>query len=476
MKIVKEVKGCFRSKNYEIYIDKKLIHTVSITIISKKYKEFQYVFLLDSDGKVIDDVFEFLNDYCKNEQVTAREQTASALKVLYSFCEVILKKIKEFNLTDVNNLSKFILGQSIEGNVESHILTTSRDISTHDQYFDNIRKFLNYINIDNEVFFGKIKVTATDNSEKSKDVEKYLTNLGKSKAGYMQVPSYISLNEYHKIIKQIEKGNNRYKLRNILIVNLMYILGLRLGEVLGITLEDIKAHPNNSEAGIICLRNRVSDRKDQHAKTCMKVFSRDDYGTKRYKSEKKGGYQSITIPTLLMKQIKEYINESRELIDDVIDKLPKERIDTLINNIKADCVEENTRENYYLFLGKNFTPLTQGGWSKALKQIFLGVGITTDKGVREENLSHRFRHGFAMFLLEVIEKDIFYIKRKMRHKSIQSTLIYLKPTQESILQDTEMIINSVCKKYDISREEKLNPGELLDESENIIKSIEIHKS
>ena len=127
------------------------------------------------------------------------------------------------------------------------------------------------------------------------------------------------------------------------------------------------------------------------------------------------------------------MDESRSIFN-VTDKV----IDNIINFAKADSVEGNNN-NQYIFLNKNGYPLSSSGWNKQLKEIFIANNLSIDKEVKKNNLSHRFRHGYAMYLIDEEKRSIEYVKDKMRHSSINSTLVYYNPREEEKLKNTRSI-------------------------------------
>ena len=60
------------------------------------------------------------------------------------------------------------------------------------------------------------------------------------------------------------------------------------------------------------------------------------------------------------------------------------------------------------------------------------AGIPVDEGVKQSNLNHRLRHGYAMFLTRDLGLDEFSVRTLMRHKSFASTEVYLKATADDI--------------------------------------------
>jgi site-specific recombinase XerD len=457
VKVVKEITRTL-GYGYEVFLDERKFKDVFIYRINKKYDGFQYMFLIDSSGAVIEDVFRYMNIDCRNENSNTREQALTALKLLYSFLEIKEKTLEMLDGIDIKNLSDFILGINVEGMMECWHLSTSRSITTHNMYFDVFRKYARAFGIQNKYLFEKITVSVENGGfgmlahTRSIKVEKYKTNRSRHAVFDSYVPKYISLMEYKKIIKYIEESDSQYKCRNKLLINLMYTRGLRLGEGLGVSIEDIKVHPDDPSAGILKIRNRVSDMKYQHAKGCIKVISKNMYKTKVY-NERNIGYQEVIIPPELMQQISEYKDESRDFLS-----LSDKKIMNIYNKSLADSVEDENQENYYLFLNKNGSTLSASGWNKTLKEIFEKVGIKLDKGFKRDNLSHRFRHGFAMYLIENEKMEITFVQKIMRHKSIQSTTRYYNPKPETILKETQIIQNKMKK--------ILTEGEGKDSNEN----------
>ncbi|PRR71325.1 tyrosine-type recombinase/integrase [Clostridium thermopalmarium] len=367
------------------------------------------------------------------------------MKLLYSFSEIIGREIQELDKTDIINLSHFILGHNIEGNIERYIFKTNRTITTHNTYFDDIRKYIMFSRFNKNEFFDKVQFVTDKISYSANKVivtSKYTTNKSRHKGFNQYVPKYISVKEYTRVLEYIDENvRSEFKLRNKLIIDLMFLRGLRIGEVLGITLEDIIPHPDDKRAGQLYLRNRVSDKKYQHAKGCMKVFSSEMYKTKIYNSEREGGYQVVALPIKLMDEVRKYQEISRDILNQT-----ERKLENIMKYAKADCVGENTRRNYYLFLNKNGSPLSPSGWNNFLKEIFIKIGISIDKNSKEDNLNHRFRHGYAMYLIDELNKDISYVQKEMRHKSIQSTLKYYNPKPEDQLKETEKIQKEILDK------------------------------
>lgn len=447
MILVREEKGALGTY-YDIYQNEDKIQKVFIQRIKQAFNDKEYILLLDSKGRVIRKAFKYINFSYYLNTINSKEVAANALKILFSYSEIIAKNIEDFNKNDIQNLSEFILGISVTGNNFSFDLKTSRSNNTHNIYFDVIRKYIEYADIKNDNFFEKVSVPISEEKlgffahTKEAKVSKFKINKSSYTINKNVVPKYIRNDEYNMIIDLLERKDTLNALRDKIIINLMYTRGLRLGEVLGITFEDIKINKDDSRAGTLYIRNRVSDKKYQMAKTCYKPKSRGEYESRIY-NEKDCGYQTVILPPSIMDDIYRYKELSRG-----IESLSEKKIENIFNESQADSVEGNDN-NFYLFLNKNGTPLSSAGWNKILKDIFNKLSIQLDVDVRKNNLSHRFRHGFAMFLIKNENKNIEYVQKQMRHRSITSTLIYYNPEEQEILKDTLKIQNHIRKQLEV---------------------------
>lgn len=433
MKKVLELKEASLT-TYLVTLDGEKSKSVSLQIITKKRNSNKYLLLINSNGKPHQGVFYFINYICQYSAFNAKLQSIQALKLLYSFSEIKSKDISQFSRKDFADFSRFILGQSINGSQETWQLKTSRSINTHNVYMATIRKYFTHLGLTDKSIFEST-VVGIDKStfgllghtKKRKEL-KYNSSISRMKMS--KVPKFIKLEEYKEIKRELETNSTLLNLRNEVIIDLMYLKGLRLGEVLGLTLEDIKEHADNENAGEIIVRNRLSDQPHQFAKNSIHPTSENDYKTKLYRER---GVQHIVIPVGLKKKIDSYVLKSRDL-SVISDKL----ISNMLQKSMADSIDSEDK-NYYLFLSKNGSPLTSSGWNGWLRKFFIELNIHTDKTSKRTNLSHRFRHGYAMYLINELNLTLEEVSRYMRHKSITSTYIYYNPTEEEIMDATLMM-------------------------------------
>ena len=269
-----------------------------------------------------------------------------------------------------------------------------------------------------------------------------LSKLTQSKSK-QEVPKYISTEEFKKIIQYIRKNikDKERILRDECIIRIMYEGGLRLGEVLGSTLEDyVIEEVNDEEICFLYIRNRLTDKKYQSAKTCMNVFSKRTYESNDYKT-KDVGYQLSFLNLDTYDLICEYIDLAHER---AFKKCKKG-----YEKSKTDAIGEykkNNEDNYYLFINSRGTPLSDTTWNEELREIFEAVGIPINYGVKEDNLNHRFRHGFIMHLIHDLKIPREKVMIRSRHKSYSSLDAYYNPTTSEIVKMKQEIEDELLDK------------------------------
>jgi integrase/recombinase XerD len=164
----------------------------------------------------------------------------------------------------------------------------------------------------------------------------------------------------------------------------------------------------------------LSDKKFQYCKGLPHVISKKEYAGRDYKAAK----TKIMLSYEFYEELLPFIEESRETAKA---KYPKNM--ALIN---ADVVtgDDGPEQNFYIFLNRYGKPLSDQKWNNRLRKYFEQSGLIVDKGIKENNLSHRFRHGFAMFHARYSSRpvDALKLQKLMRHRSVTSTMVYYNPT------------------------------------------------
>ena len=444
---ITEVKSLNETAYLKQYVDARHKENSVIKInISKaiiNQNGYNYILLYDENMRAIRDAHKYLNNELEKQSFNTREMVSTALKLLYSYLSIFNYDINNLGIDEIRVLKEFLYGENRKGKAYELVLTSIRGVNTVNKYISYYRSYLKYLGIENKVLNEKRVVGVEKSSDgllghtKKKAYDKYIV----SDRSYSNnvVPMYISESEYESIINITIR---EYTLRDEIIIRLMYENGLRIGEVLGLTLEDI-------EDNKIVIRNRLSDKPYMFAKTCTKPKNENDYRSSIY-STYTVGYQVILPTVKLMDDLFYYIDDAHGSMSTVNRK-------NYFKFAKADKVtegEELEGDNYYLFLNKNGAALSISGWNKTLRNIFIKAGLTIDKNCKKHNLNHRFRHGFAMKLIKNGEGPLD-VAKALRHKSISSVMCYFRPTEKDMYDANTFASETMMNKIGILNVEEV---------------------
>jgi integrase/recombinase XerD len=406
---------------YEVIENNKSIYSEVISFSStiRKHRNKDFLIIYSPEFKPISEAFAFLNYVKEKHALNSKIKSMQGLKLLFAFEKIIHKSLKDFTIVDINNLKYFLRGNSPESSKFSFNLKTVRNSDTINSYLAVYRQYAKFLNIQVTALFEKnSKAVIISYSDSDYTVEKYQSN-EKTPIKIIEVPWYVSVEEFSRIIEEIRTN---YSIVEELIVRLMFECGLRIGECLGLTNEDLIIEKTNDEfIPVGYIRNRMSDNRDQNAKTCMKVFSKKDYKTMEYMTFGHG-YQKVIIPFNLYDLLNQYIEDTHTTARKI-------NPTKYYSNVMADNVTSPyDEENFYIFLNSQFSPITGQLWNIRLRKIFNSVGIKVDEVKRKHNLNHRFRHGFAMFHIKHLKYNKLELKERLRHRSVSSVEKYYKPT------------------------------------------------
>lgn len=418
----------------------KIIHKdiIQIKSFNTILNNNSFIIFYNAQMQPIYNLNKFINYYMKNDSENYKLQAIISLKLLYSYLALFNVSFEKMTKKEATGFLMFIKGVSQEGILYSTELLTLRKNTTISSYLNTIRNYVNFLGYDNNIFLKKKNITKTivlPESMGAKTINPFDINVIKQNNNN-NVPSYIRISDFKKIINVID---SEYTLRDKIIVRLMFEHGLRIGEVLGLTLEDLKykQDKNFNVEYSVELRNRFTDTREQKAKTCLPIRETNDYKDKNY--AKKGiGYSKIILSSNLAEDLLEYINISHN-------SMTKNNCKRYNKFARADSVpkgNENIKKNYYIFLNTLGRPLSANLWNKYLRKIFKESDLTLDKEVRMNNLNHRFRHGFAMYLIKNFNIDDFDVKTLLRHKVLSSSNKYHNPTPDDVEDLQKRLIDS----------------------------------
>lgn len=399
---------------------------VNVTCSTVSCDGVDVVVFHDASMKILYAPSVFIQKNTAWDSENSRLQAISALKILYSFSGIIGLPPEEFDETLCKAFVQFARGTLETGVSAEYRLSTMRAESTINSYLRTVRKLMEDLGANASPFLRKKRTIGGRRSSRTSSGSFVIKP---DLVTPLEAPTAVTVLEFKELLQHVEsKPDNPARP----MIRLMFEHGLRLGETLGLTLEDLSLCP--SRAGkpryLIRIRNRVSDRADQRAKTAMKTPNSSFYKTSKYTTRGEG-YQEVYISESLYFEICEYIEMAHSPFVDG---------DPLSCPCKADSVVWE-QGNRYIFLNTKGGPLSANLWGKRLRKIFSDAGIPVDEGVKRTNLSHRFRHGYAMFLIRTRKLDALSVKTLMRHRSLHSIDPYNKPTIEDIyeMQKTTMM-------------------------------------
>ena len=377
---------------------------------------FEFIVLYDNQMKIVEPAYKYLNILIRYKSVNTRNLYANIIKKFYSFAELQGKELIDLDFDDFVKFQYFLLGYN-SGIISEYLYTYSGvSAKVTGKYLNVCKDFLKKSHFQN---YKLVETIANQNSFKN-------INLNHD------CPKFISFAQMKQFIDYITDDSSLSyveKLEYKAIYSLMEYGGLRIGEVLGLTIQDFSqdSKPELPNHKIVTIRNRTTDSRNQSAKTCMNVFDRKDYKSSEY-CMKNVGYQTVLIP-----------NETFDLVMDYYDSISYKFQRKGITCLKADDIymEEN---NYYIFHNKDKnTILNLKILRDYTRKMFEHFDIPTDKMKRNNNLLHRFRHGYIMHLLYEKHYNPTTVIKYSRHSSTRSLEPYNNPTDEQLAT----ILNSI---------------------------------
>lgn len=430
-KIGKESMFHIHEKIGETTISSRIVKVTNVVVQNRgSNKQLLY----NSKFEPIPNTYEFLNKQAKYRAYNTRKNYMYALKYLYAFLEISEKNILTLKENDLHQLSSFLRGVSSTGSDYEYNLLTKRSNKTILVFFSAYKEYFKYLDLKDSPLLQRYKVNYHF---------KVNPFVGRTHIRSV-VPEYINEEEYERIMDLLKDEDDIKTLRNKCIIRLMYESGLRLGEVLGLTFEDIEPRiaSNGSVSLVILIRNRLSNRDYQQAKNCMKVYDKRNYNSNDYRTRNVGFQEAIAFDfdkTSTYDLLCQYIDIAHEYAEQHQPSCYKTTI--------ADAVDKfstTKRTNRYLFLNSRGGLLSDEVWNRCLRRIFVEANIPLDFSYRKHNLSHRFRHGFAMKLMHGMENiNISAIKIFTRHKSDEGLNAYNNPTTEDIVRMKEEIVSEL---------------------------------
>lgn len=459
------VKGRRMSHRDKALAEEYLLY-IQHTKYSSKEPDYRYIRL--------DVACDYLNTLSAMKSPKSRWVIANILRMMYSFFYIMQYQLETMTYEQALALVAFFKNSAhyvVDDTIEI------RDSNTISLYLSHIRSYVRWLGYDNNHPLLRSNLVAyRDQTGSMQTTVKNLVTVRHYHEDTIRY--YIKCEEYLRIreAKCIQSKHDRLMVKCI--VDLMFLHGLRIGEVLSLTLEDFYTDAD----GVSCIgiRNRFSSDKFRLAKGCINIMNPLDYHSKEYQ-ENDIGYQLVYLQPEVVNNLMEYISETHEFLKprkkseipafrrhkatyqekSVADSIAPYILSNIIRHeMKLSDVEQMSIDgkNHYLFLNSQFSPLTDSRWNQILKKVMQDEGVSVDIGRKRFGLNHRFRHGFAMFLINNMKMNEYQVMRLMRHHNIASIEPYTKLTAEDVrdmrseyTNDTFEIIQNVVGKGGIVR-------------------------
>lgn len=409
--------------------------------VTKKKENGKTLYIItDKDGNIRRDPYRYLNETINFRKDSTRRQIAIALNLLHTWCDITARKPENLSPTDISEMMNFLWGVTVRPLPDG--TRTIRTAKTVNAYYSFIKEYIHKNGWNASAFEYRIpyilETTLGDITVKSvrtRDPNRLKTDSLERK----RTPQHLTPDMVNAFVKAVIDARDE---ETFLLSRLQLAHGLRRGEALGITLEDLKKRRNRTTgeyAYYIILRNRCSDADDQHCKELCWPSSKDEYSKESYiKAER----WDIKIP-------EDLYNRLLAFYDNIQKKFTGDRRKRMLLETEADVVEPNGpfagKKNYYIFVNKTGRRLTGQSYNNHLKKYFDQVGIPVDRGIKQTSCSHRLRHTFAMFLSTYGKEtaNVEQLRILMRHRYVSSGQAYYTPTPEETLKMKERFTDSI---------------------------------
>lgn len=372
--------------------------------------------------------FEYVNITRVNTSIGSRIQMAEAIQLLYAFCDIYNYRPDNLTGTAADGFVRFLEGLDVKN--EPGTEPTFRTAKTINSILGMVRAFLRYMGLNQSVNgFGMLEYyKGTAHTEGGRAIriniqKKNTLNKRQNGLAKLHAPKHYKPSEAKKIVDLMVASKDY---QTYIAFRLGTELGLRRGEILGLTIEDVKKITNTTTGEInykLYLRNRMSDTPDQCAKMLPHISNTNVYQTNTYRKYSK---EEVDISESIYDMLRRYFFSSRNA-----DSVGVKAHDAIQKATLADSVYTTGVKNYYIFFNEfrgRYYRLSAQTFNNHLKKYFEMAGLDLS------NVSHAMRHSFAMFHAYYAKKTLSQLELQvlMRHASAESTAIYFNLPDKEI--------------------------------------------
>lgn len=402
----------------------------------------QYI-LYDEKMNPIEDVCWYLNTFCADKSPNTRSNIATALRLLFVFCALFDIDWKQFPSSYVPEFKSFVkrMGPEYQKGTRTNI--------TCNTYLSCIRGFYFAFGLSDGPLtrsrFTKAEVLGADGDARYVNGKKYDVAF-KVDSKIDLRPDFNDKDDFDRFQKKaLEKDD----ITAWILAELMFVHGFRIGECIGLTIEDIVTDIDETTGEIkrfLCIRNRKSDvrtrgqlAKGRHTPLAHESYSDTDY-VKEY--NKPSNLKCIT---------EDFYNILKMYVESEHKRAAKEHPKRYATNV-ADIVNPEKfkqdwglETNRYFFLNTCGNELHVGTWNDREKIYFHEIGKATDKGVRDKGLNHLWRHGVADHMVNKLGMSKHSASVYLGHKHESTTDIYLNPSVDELADQRRKVQQAIHK-------------------------------
>lgn len=400
-----------------------------------------FVILTDKDGHIRKDAYYYLNDYRRYVVLSSRRQAAVAIQQYETFCDIYGFDSKNLTPQGYAMFKRFRFMDELIW--EGGFVKPRTSVRTVKANMGSIVTYLRRLDASTEAFMTDLTgasarrqdITLHGGHHQTVIMPQSDPDLRLDPTKRFHLPEHLNPTQMKHILGKMLENQDKCMYA---ITLLGYGSGLRRGEILGLTTEDIKTQTNTTTGEIehfILLRSRLSDKPFQHAKTLRKPTTK----SMLHSTDQKNSVYKIRILDVVYNALMDYIQSSRNI------RSEEERMEIEFVS-RADSLDKGEGNNHYVFIGKSRNAKDDKG-NKRKWNVLSGTMVNfhlnryfKEEGVVLRNACHALRHSFAMFMAYYSESKLpmEQVQVLMRHASINSTSVYFNIPEVEINKLTMM--------------------------------------
>lgn len=249
------------------------------------------------------------------------------------------------------------------------------------------------------------------NSYTAIDIKKSLSDLNHKVM--KRSPEALTQFEYDQILQWFEKESSKkrrsfYSYRNAFIMKLLLLTGVRASELLSLKAEDFTAMFSKEDQSIFKIKIMGKGNKERYV-----------YILK----------ESIEAEFLFLQHHLQQLNQQNSHSSDIQKRKRANVKKQLISSSLSDTQSSSTASS----VSKNHLCMTKEGRVLLRSELYLGVNsFLKHQGISKRGV-HMLRHSFGKYMVRK-NINLSTIKDLMGHENIQTTMIYARSDEESMIR------------------------------------------